>query len=98
MNTDSCEMVRQPDVEAVITGPVGSFVIRNCTDNDHYYDLKWKHMWLKLPCGMVSAIDLGGPHRPQWSWDGNEDRPTLSPSVSASTWHGYIRGGRMESV
>lgn len=36
-----------------------------------------------------------------WVWDGNFDKPTLSPSVNCTTerddgtpcWHGYIEGG-----
>lgn len=32
----------------------------------------------------------------QWSWDGNEKRPTLKPSLHAvGTWHGYVRGGML---
>jgi hypothetical protein len=92
-------MIQQPDVNAVMDGPVGSFCIRDCTDNDHFYDLKWKHIWLKLPNGTVSAIDLNGsPRQPCWHWDGNEDKPTLAPSVHhLGGWHGYVRAGRMES-
>lgn len=31
-----------------------------------------------------------------WQWDGNEDTPTLSPSVLLhGTWHGYVRNGEL---
>jgi hypothetical protein len=31
-----------------------------------------------------------------WEWDGNEDKPTLTPSVNAEgCWHGFVREGRM---
>lgn len=31
----------------------------------------------------------------QWSWDGNRENPTFTPSVNCSAcWHGYIRAGR----
>ncbi len=34
----------------------------------------------------------------EWKWDGNEDRPTLSPSIHwIDRWHGYLRAGRLES-
>ena len=34
----------------------------------------------------------------EWTWDGNEDAPTLTPSVHhVGAWHGWIRAGRMES-
>src|SRR5262245_20984876 len=33
-----------------------------------------------------------------WGWDGNEDKPTLTPSIhSPGVWHGYLRNGRLES-
>lgn len=32
-----------------------------------------------------------------WTWDGNVDAPTLSPSINCQTdgcgWHGFIEGG-----
>jgi hypothetical protein len=32
----------------------------------------------------------------QWSWDGNEDAPTLNPSLHAvGVWHGWVRGGQL---
>ena len=33
-----------------------------------------------------------------WEWDGNVERPTLSPSIWAEPpegWHGFVRDGRM---
>lgn len=38
--------------------------------------------------------------RPYWVWDGDEDAPTLSPSIKclASGWHGFLRRGRLEEV
>lgn len=55
--------------------------------------------WFKCPgsCGQVSAIAL----RPvvkasghSWEFDGNEDAPTLSPSINhVGCWHGFLRGG-----
>lgn len=33
-----------------------------------------------------------------WGWDGNEDQPTLQPSIHyVGHWHGYLRAGRLES-
>ncbi len=33
-----------------------------------------------------------------WTWDGNQERPTLSPSIHCvDHWHGYLRAGRFES-
>ena len=36
-----------------------------------------------------------------WNWDGNEDAPTLEPSVDGSKhggWHGFIRAGQLVGV
>lgn len=36
--------------------------------------------------------------KPNWAWDGNEDAPTLSPSIhNIGHWHGFLRNGRFES-
>lgn len=39
----------------------------------------------------------GGPR--VWGWDGNEEAPTLAPSIldNSTGWHGYLRNGRLES-
>lgn len=93
MNTESCDMVRCHDDDAVLDGPPGSFYITETEAG--------KVMWLKLPDGVASAINLR-PHMadtgPNWEWDGNEDKPTLTPSVHrVGSWHGFVRNGRMES-
>lgn len=34
----------------------------------------------------------------EWHWDGNEEKPTLAPSLLVpGLWHGYLRKGRLES-
>ena len=37
-----------------------------------------------------------------WGWDGNEDRPTLNPSIACGPeeerdWHGYMSAGQLEA-
>jgi hypothetical protein len=62
------------------------------------------HIYLCLPGdrGGFSAIEVkrGQPGGDRvWGWDGNEDKPTLTPSILApDQWHGYLRAGRLESV
>lgn len=35
----------------------------------------------------------------QWSWDGDEDKPTLSPSLHwVGVWHGYVENGVMREA
>ncbi len=34
----------------------------------------------------------------EWGWDGNEDKPTLQPSLlNPGEWHGHLKQGRLES-
>lgn len=57
--------------------------------------------WFKCPgpCGTVAAIALRPVVNPQfgqqsWEFDGNEEAPTLSPSLNhVGCWHGWLRGG-----
>ena len=47
------------------------------------------------------AIEIGrgdpGGYR-VWGWDGNQEKPTLTPSIHApGQWHGYLKAGRLES-
>lgn len=42
------------------------------------------------------APDIG---MPAWEWDGNEDAPTLSPSIlhhSEPPFHGFVRAGWLD--
>ena len=40
------------------------------------------------------TIDYKNLSGASWSWDGNEDQPTLSPSLHAvGEWHGWVRQG-----
>jgi hypothetical protein len=33
-----------------------------------------------------------------WGWDGNEDKPTVTPSIHCpGFWHGHLRAGRLIS-
>lgn len=33
-----------------------------------------------------------------WGWDGNEERPTIEPSIHyIEHWHGWLRAGRLVS-
>lgn len=43
------------------------------------------------------GIEVGDGKRPaSWRWDGDRDRPTLSPSINCiGCWHGYIRAGKI---
>lgn len=61
-------------------------------------------------CGSVGLLPFRGKYdgtADQWDWDGNEEKPTLQPSVhhtyrvdgaDKTHWHGWLRGGIWSSV
>lgn len=58
------------------------------------------YIWLPGDSGpdaiMVRRGDPGGSR--VWGWDGNEERPTVKPSILApGRWHGWLKNGRLES-
>ncbi len=69
---------------------------------DFCFDEHCEHVYIWLPG--VSGPDAiriqrgpaGGPR--VWGWDGNEDKPTLTPSIHAlGQWHGFMTAGRLRS-
>jgi len=62
------------------------------------------HIYISLPGegGGWSAIKVrrgaAGGER-VWGWDGNEDKPTLTPSIHMpGVWHGHCIAGKLVSV
>jgi len=52
---------------------------------------------LHIPLRPLIDPKINGGH--SWEWDGNQDKPTLTPSVNVvGIWHGWVRAGRMVSV
>ena len=72
-------------------------------------------IWIKMPYEVTRSGHpwhclrvrrKGDPERvppePWWEWDGDEDRPTLTPSIGCGPseerdWHGYMTRGRLEA-
>lgn len=96
MNTESCDMLQQPNDDAVHTGPPGSWCIEEHSNGQ-------RMMIFKYPDGEVGGIFLRpmippNPEHPSWEWNGDSTKPTLTPSVHrVGHWHGFFRSGRMES-
>lgn len=52
-------------------------------------------------CGDIGHLPLRIPpvvvaQQPSWDWDGNEEQPTLTPSIrklDGCKWHGYLTRG-----
>lgn len=44
---------------------------------------------------IVHSINLGSsPDRPIWKWNGDEENPTLIPSLLLPEWHGFLTNGQ----
>jgi hypothetical protein len=60
-----------------------------------------RHLAMMLPCGDFANLPVNTPNG--WTWDGNEDAPTLTPSIlcrrhvagSECGWHGYMTKGEL---
>jgi hypothetical protein len=69
---------------------------------DFCFDREREHIYIILP-GLKRPDSLRIQKCPPggdrvWGWDGNEDAPTLTPSIhSPGEWHGYLRSGKLES-
>jgi len=45
-------------------------------------------------CGKTGALSFKPANSPSWSWDGNREQPTLTPSVhDVGHWHGFLTKG-----
>jgi hypothetical protein len=95
-------------VEDTLAGPPGCFEFYVHQDTGPEV---MRGLIYQCPCGCrvlhalafppLSADDLKyGRH--QWSWDGNREAPTLSPSINShedgdrnapTHWHGFLTGG-----
>lgn len=59
--------------------------------------------WWTWHCLAICAPgDQTPTKRHYWQWDGNVEKPTLSPSIGCGVrpnfdWHGYLRAGRFEA-
>jgi Family of unknown function (DUF6527) len=90
---------------------VGAFYWTDCDDAGNHYRM----LMVKMPAdgGEVHGIPIApavssGWNKAAWTFDGNEDAPTLSPSIRygdrnekheivVEHWHGFIKAGRIES-
>jgi len=59
-------------------------------------------MIIRCPgCNVESAVSFHPEDRVHWEWDGDREKPTLSPSlnsVGCCGWHGWLREGQWVSV
>ena len=73
---------------------------------DFFWDLRdgRRSLVVAIPCvswdkrGLASTwtIDHKNYSGASWNWDGDEDKPTLSPSLGmGGQWHGWVRAGEL---
>ena len=76
---------------------------------DFYWDLRHgrRQLVVALPTSPADlkgtavawSIDFKNHCDAQWSWDGNEDVPTLTPSLHwEGVWHGWVQGGYLKEA
>jgi hypothetical protein len=95
MNTESCDCRRVNELNDGDFGTRGDFFFRG------------DYLHLVLPDGthICIAVTKDGARpanvpasRPCWKWDGNEEKPTLTPSIhTIDHWHGHLTAGRLVS-
>ena len=89
MNTQSleCRKVKPGEIEK---------------EGDFCFDEEFEHIYIWMPAHMgPSAIRIkkgeAGGNR-VWGWDGNEEKPTLTPSLlNGELWHGHLQAGKLVS-
>lgn len=73
---------------------------------DWFWNLRGgrRTMILAIPCALARrdwqwsmwSIGYVNHSGASWSWDGDDQRPTLTPSLHAvGIWHGWVRGGEL---
>jgi len=58
------------------------------------------HTWhcLRVYTGREGEDKPTDSTEPMWWWDGNEQAPTLRPSIAVpNAWHGFMTAGRLEA-
>lgn len=70
-----------------------------CTDKgDYFFSHDKESILFMCPCGCGQIRTV--PTK-RWNWDGNEDSPTLSPSIQVLNeckWHGFLTNGEWITV
>lgn len=99
MNTQSCDLRRVVGArpESLWDLEQGQFFFSVDEAGQRFFSCMLPGLTLCcIPIRPVVTPGINGGH--SWEWDGNEDTPTLNPSINATgSWHGWIRAGRAVS-
>lgn len=97
MNTDSIDCVRLPYPFPDRPLNPGEF----CWEPEERGEIRYLYLCFPGDTSAGALRCFKGPDRGierEWAWDGNEDKPTLRPSLlNPGQWHGYLTAGRLES-
>jgi hypothetical protein len=68
-------------------------------EGDFFIDDVKSMIWIHIPGSGLIRIPYGGATaETKWQWDGNEDAPTITPSINViGQWHGWMRNGELIS-
>ncbi len=98
LNTESCDMRHRAErPESVWDLAIGEYYFGIDGQGQRFFTgmLPGQTVCI-IPLRPVITAGLNGGR--YWDWDGNEDKPTLTPSINAvGSWHGWVRAGRMAS-
>jgi hypothetical protein len=104
MNTQSvdCRRITLPLSEGCVTQSGDFAWDTDVPERAEHRTSDRRYLYIHLPGEQQwSAIHVrrGGPGGERvWGWDGNENRPTLTPSIHhVGVWHGHLVGGRLNS-
>jgi hypothetical protein len=95
------------DGEFMIRDSVVSKAKPMCTPQGDEPTVTIKYFIVVLPGSQMCSVPLrpvpvadmliNGGH--SWQWDGNTEKPSLTPSINVvDRWHGWVRAGRLVSV
>lgn len=70
--------------------------------NEHEDGMRRLSFKCPCGCGMLAGIRVrnDGQHTAKgWEWNGDEDKPTVKPSIKINNghWHGYLTDGKFVS-
>lgn len=66
--------------------------------------MELRYLYIVLPGGegnfdAIRVQQGAGNGARVWGWDGNEEKPTLTPSIHwIGVWHGFLQAGRLNSL
>jgi len=91
MNTESAKGIRRFDLNDLLD---------NGAKGDFFIGENKQTIWIHIPgSGLICLpIKVGEKVTEHWQWDGNEDAPTIMPSIHVlEHWHGWMKNGELVS-